>query len=172
MAVPSVRGARERRGIPLTNPTYHLECHELCSLREGTAWGDKATAMLVDGRSLRAVIAAAKEENVVLHTATLARHKKHIIRHDMAPAADERVNNIEILDQIIQRGFANRKNWKPTISDTMKALDMHFRLTSGNPFDELLNTLASAGIGEENPASIGAPTGVEAPEDDDDDARG
>lgn len=63
-------------------------------------------------------------------------------------AAPAKVNNIEILESIIQKGFQNQRNWKPTISDTMKAMDMWFRLTQGNPFDDLLDTLASASMTE------------------------
>ncbi len=149
---------------------YHLECHELCSLKPGTEWGKQASDMLAAGASLRTVIAAAAKEKVVLHTGTLSRHKKHIVMGDSEPAAGptEKATNIEILESIIQKGFANRKNWKPTISDTMKAMDMWFRLTQGNPFDELLDTLASASIADENPAVEGLPDGVEAAEVEDD----
>lgn len=150
---------------------YHLECHDLCSLKPGTQWGEKASDMLAAGASLRTVIAAAALDKVVLHTGTLSRHKKHIVMDAETLAAETAVkaSNIEILESIIQKGFANQKNWKPTISDTMKAMDMWFRLTQGNPFDELLDTLANASIGEENPETQGAPSGVEAAVDDDDD---
>jgi hypothetical protein len=152
-----------------------LECPELCSLKEGSKWGKQASDMLVAGASLRTVIAAAAKDNIVLHTGTLSRHKKHIVMSadDSGDAQSaEKATNIEILETIIQKGFANRKNWKPTISDTMKAMDMWFRLTAGNPFDELLNTLAAASVGDENPDTEGGPTGIEAPEVEDDDTGG
>lgn len=147
---------------------YHLECPELCSLKPGTAWGQKASDMLADGASFRTVVAAAAAEKVVLHTGTLSRHKKHVVLDTPEEAPGSKATNIEILETIIQKGFGNQKNWKPTISDTMKAMDMWFRLTQGNPFDELLDTLASASVGDENPDTEGAPIGVEAPSEDDD----
>lgn len=122
-------------------------------MREGTPWGAKATEMLLAGTSFRKIQAAAAAEGVKIALQTLSLHRRHISVHEPVDAetAAAKASNIEILEEIIQKGFANRKNWKPTISDTMKALDMHFRLTQGNPFDELLDTLAAASLGEEEP---------------------
>lgn len=146
-------------------PEYTLECTPNCSLRLGTIWGEKATVALLEKKSYRAICALAALDHYKLNTATLQRHKRHI---SLKPV-EETVrgitpSNIEILQEIIQKGFENKKNWRPTISDTMKAMDMWFKLTSGNPFDELLDTLASAGIGEENDEAIGSPSGVESPD--------
>lgn len=118
-------------------------------MREGTPWGVKATVMLLENVPFRKIQAAAAAEGVKIALQTLSLHRRHISVHGSAVAEDAvaKASNIEILEEIIQKGFANRKNWKPTISDTMKALDMHFRLTQGNPFDELLDTLASASLG-------------------------
>jgi hypothetical protein len=126
-------------------------------------WSDQATARLVAGVPFRTIVAEAGKENFRTNTASLSRHRKHIILDKPVSAVDvplPRASNIEILEAIIAKGFDNRKNWKPTISDTMKAMDMWFRLTQGNPFDELLDTLASAGIGEENPAALDGETPV------------
>jgi|WetSurMetagenome_2_1015567.scaffolds.fasta_scaffold27644_4 hypothetical protein len=137
---------------------YDLQCPDLCSLKNGTKWGETATAMLADGASLRTIINAAAKDGVTLNLATLSRHKKHL--KPITPEVDlsaPRATNIEILEAIIQKGFANQKNWKPTITDTMKAMDMWFRLTQGNPFDELLDALAAAGTEGENPAAAALP---------------
>jgi hypothetical protein len=136
---------------------YHLECPGNCSLRSGTKFGDKASSLLYEGKTYRAVIGIAAKEGVTLNTGTLFRHRKHVISDDVPLPEDDvkPATNIEILEAIISKGFANRKNWKPTIGDTMKAMDMWFRLTQGNPFDDLLDTLAQAGIQNENPASEG-----------------
>jgi len=139
--------------------SYHLECPPNCSLRAGTKFGDKATLLLYEGKTYRTIVNAGAKEGVKLNTGTLFRHKKHIISHDIAEPEEpvKQANNIEILEAIISKGFANRKNWKPTITDTMKAMDMWFRLTQGNPFDDLLDTLAQAGIQSEVPAAEGTP---------------
>ena len=133
---------------------YHLECPVSCSLRPDTNWGDRASYLLFSGLSLRRVVAIAKTEGFVTNVMSLSRHRKHIVVGEPAlteeeeAAAPAKVNNIEILESIIQKGFQNQRNWKPTISDTMKAMDMWFRLTQGNPFDDLLDTLASASMTE------------------------
>lgn len=141
---------------------YHLECPFNCSFREGTKWGEPVTKGLLAGDSYRKIVADIAAQGGKVYQGTMSRHKRHIVVQGSAPPEDAPVkaNNIEILETIIQKGFQNQKNWKPTISDTMKAMDMWFRLTQGNPFDDLLDTLAQAAIGEEDP-SLGAPDEME-----------
>jgi hypothetical protein len=110
---------------------------------------------MLDGRTYKWICNEVKDLfDIKLYPANMSRHKPHIVvtGRDADPDIDagsaHKANNIEILETIIQKGFQNAKNWKPTISDTMKAMDMWFRLTQGNPFDDLLDTLASAAIGE------------------------
>lgn len=132
-----------------------VECGELCSLRNGTVWGEKATAALVAGTTYRAIVEDAAKDGVKIHPGTLSRHARHIpaLRPAPPPAlVGAKATNIEILETIIQKGFANSANWKPTISDTMKAMDQWFRLTAGNPFDELLDALATAALTDEEAA--------------------
>lgn len=129
--------------MPSTN------CPDNCSLRSGTKFGDVATAMLLDGQSYTKVIAAGEAKGHRFGPSVLTRHNRHIVRGD-EPEVTEKKTNIEILETIIQKGFGNSKNWRPTIGDTMKAMDMWFRLTAGNPFEELLDAMAVAGLGEES----------------------
>jgi hypothetical protein len=147
--------------------TYVLECPPECSLGPGTPFGIQTTEMMLEGKTYRSIVAEAAKYNIVQHIGTMTRHKKHIVVTGRAvdetemPDARYKASNIEILETIIQKGFQNAKNWKPTISDTMKAMDMWFRLTQGNPFDDLLDALASASIGEEtdgpeNPQAVRA----------------
>ena len=152
---------------------FHLECPPNCSLREDSPWGLEASKLLMAGTSYRKIVALGRAEGLSIVLGTLTRHRKHIVPNDRVDNPEEktaaRATNIEILETIIQKGFVNAKNWKPTISDTMKAMDMWFKLTQGNPFDELLDTLASAGIGEENPEAVGetAETAIQPIDDDD-----
>ena len=150
---------------------YDLECSERCSLRPDSPHGGRVTAMLADGKSYRAIVAALRADDVRIDLATISRHRRHMVERDVSVPEGPAVKptNIEILESIISKGFENRRNWKPTIGDTMKAMDMWFRLTSGNPFDELLDTLAMAGVGDENPEAAGVPNGVEAPIDEEPD---
>jgi hypothetical protein len=146
---------------------FYLECPDSCTFREGQPWSKEISAMLLDGTSYRKVVAAAAQEGIRTNLATLSRHRKHIVLSGQGPEPESpKATNIEILETIIQKGFGNSKNWKPTISDTMKAMDMWFRLTQGNPFDDLLDTLAAASLGEEepeeaNPAAVSLPDEME-----------
>ena len=158
--------------MSLAEYDYHLECSGTCSLRAGTSFSDAATEMLLSGKSIRQIVAAAAMAGYKTNVATISRHKQHVVLHtaEQPEVLTPKASNIEILESIIAKGFENRKNWKPTISDTMKAMDMWFRLTQGNPFDELLDTLAAAGMGDEDPATEGGPRGVEVSIPDEDDA--
>lgn len=142
----------------MTVKTYVLECGAGCSFGPKTKWGPQVTEWLLDGWTYQRVIDEVKARTGdVLWAGTMSRHRKHIVVTGTVADAEKpqqdryKANNIEILETIIQKGFQNQKNWKPTISDTMKAMDMWFRLTQGNPFDQLLDTLASAAIGEDVP---------------------
>lgn len=154
-------------------PTYSLECPDACTFHPATEWSEQATRLLVEGVPLRGIVAEAKIDGITTNIATLSRHRRHIVMNKAAMSVDvplPRASNIDILEAIIAKGFDNRKNWKPTISDTMKAMDMWFKLTQGNPFDELLDALATAGMGEENPRALDGETPVrEMPELDDGD---
>lgn len=144
---------------------FHLECPDTCSLRPPSPVGALASPLFADGVTYRAVAAAIVDAGYPKPSmGTLTRHKRHIAVHAQVQADEpalRKATNIEILEAIIQKGFANSKNWKPTINDTMKAMDQWFRLTQGNPFDELLDTLASASLGEDDPA-VGLPDEHEA----------
>lgn len=127
---------------------FELDCPKNCSLRPGTPWSDFVSSRLANRVPQRAIVRAAAAEGFKLSAGTLARHVKHM-RDPNAPLEPEpgvKVNNIEILEAIIQKGFRNQKNWRPTISDTMKAMDMWFKLTQGNPFEEFLDSLATAAL--------------------------
>ena len=160
---------------------WTLNCPPLCTFRPGTPFSDRVTLWLLKRRPYRAIIGALHDAGQKTNLAVLTRHKKHITVQttpvmtaldpdSVLPPPESRATNIEILETIIQRGFANSKQWKPTISDTMKAMDMWFRLTQGNPFDELLDTLASAGLGAENPEAS-APAAERVLADDDEEGE-
>jgi hypothetical protein len=147
---------------PVVAP-FHLECPYNCSLREGTPHGAFVTERLVAKDSFRSIVTTLAAKKVKMSLGTISRHNKHIVLANTSPEDDEEahVSSIVILDAIIQKAYQNKKNWKPTISDALKAMDMHFRLTNGSPFDELLNTLADASVEDENPAAISAPGELE-----------
>lgn len=133
---------------------FRTNCPDNCSLRPGTKFGDIASAMLVEGIPYTKVIAAGVAKGHSFGPSVLTRHRRHIVTEDQEDPSEKRTN-IEILEMIIQKGFVNSKNWRPTINDTMKAMDMWFRLTQGNPFEELLASMADAVVEPENdPAEL------------------
>lgn len=95
---------------------------------------------------------------------TAGRHLKHyrtadeLAGHEMPADPAVKVGNLEILERIIQRGFANSHTWKPSIKDTLDAMRLYVQITGNTGEDDLLklfdvaeDELAGA---VENPAAL------------------
>lgn len=146
-------------------------------MRPQTEFSDLVTRALIAKKSYRTIQSMVAQEGGKVGLPVLARHRKHIRIVEIAdePETPEELTAppqmVDILQAIIQKGFANRKNWRPTIGDTMKAMEFWFKITQGNPFDELLNALAAATTGDdtkqENTSALGTldETGTEDEDD-------
>lgn len=103
---------------------------------------------------IRQLVARAKADLGVeiSNTATyrhLSRHLREIQPEaespiDIAGAKRGRGSDLDVLEEIIAAGWRNSGNWKPTIQDTLKAMDMKLRLTKGSVFDDLFATIDAA----------------------------
>lgn len=145
-----------------------IVCPEQCSLHPEKIGEDKANLL----RRLRETGAGQtifmREGAVILGQpiagGTAQRHLKHYKPVDGTPAAElpvadpEKASNLQILERIIQRGFANSHNWKPTIKDTLDAMRLHVQITGNTGDDELLKLFDQALEPEaENPEAVAAP---------------
>jgi hypothetical protein len=155
-------------GGPLRVATSKLviACPPECSLHPEKIGQDKADAL----RSIREagageVLFMRQGEAVVGHPiskGTAGRHFKHY--RDAAPLADgdlpadgKKATNLEILQRIIDRGFANSKSWKPSIKDTLDAMRLYVQITGNTGDDELLSLFREAEAEEEpieNPDAV------------------
>jgi hypothetical protein len=140
----------------MTSPEYTLTCPPDCSLRERSEVSDAIASKVPYSRV---------SKTFGISTGTLSRHRKHMHIEDSSPedpsgvpALDGKVPHLSVLEAIIAAGWANRSKWRPTIGDTMKAMDMYQKVTQGSAFQDLLDALASDVVEDddfaENPAAV------------------
>lgn len=145
-----------------------IACPTTCNLHPDKIGQDKAELL----RDLRAGGAGApkfsRQGAVILGLdqplaeTSVTRHFKHYREEDSLPDhakpvdPDKKASNLEILERIIQRGYANSHNWKPSIKDTLDAMRLHVQITGNAGDDELLKLFEQADEPEsiENPDAI------------------
>lgn len=140
----------------LETPEYTISCSEKCSLRTNQVVNDDIA------RGISPKVIAAREKLVEM---TVYRHKKHVHlvnqpEEPTAPATSEKVRHLDVLESIIAAGWQNREKWKPTIGDTMKAMDMYQKMTQGSVFQDLLDALASDVVEDDEPVVPEVPAAV------------
>lgn len=94
-----------------------------------------------------------------------ARHRaRHLVKRDVIGAVlmgepeDGKVDHVKVLEMMIARASRTAHLWKLGPSDTLKAIEMHYRLTEGRSDNALMEALSEA-------AAAGVDEPVEVPED-------
>jgi len=125
-----------------------IVCPPECSLHPDKIGQDKADAL----RSIREagfgeVVFRRQGEAVLgrpIAGGTASRHLRHYRPAEALSEAETptdpsaKATNLEILDRIIQRGYRNSHNWKPSIKDTLDAMRLMVQITGNTGDDELL----------------------------------
>lgn len=89
----------------------------------------------------------------------MQRHLKHYrVLNDNDADGDElpeKLTDLEALEQIIQSGVRNHRQWKPTLRDTMDAIKLKMQLTGNSIYEDFLSGMDAAVLedaeAEENP---------------------
>lgn len=123
-----------------------IQCPPTCSLHPDKIGADQAAALLLlreNGAGSQVFPReAAKILGRRLSGGTVSRHLQHYKEAedpDSGGATPSKVvADLEILNEIIARGFQNSKAWKPTIKDTMEAMKLKMQMTGNSAFDDML----------------------------------
>lgn len=127
-----------------------------------------------EGVSVRGIVIKAEDELglTVSQTSAFRHYKKHLraVMDERSPSevdvfTKRTASDLDVLEGIINAGWRNSGNWKPTIQDTLKAMDMKLRLTKGSVFEEFFADIDSALLDEveappaapENPEAVAEP---------------
>jgi hypothetical protein len=77
----------------------------------------------------------------------IARHLRHYRDSDTdtSPSGPSKAaGDLEILNEIIKKGFENSGSWKPTIKDTMEAMKLKASLTGHSVFQDMIDAMDQA----------------------------
>lgn len=139
---------------PTPPPKLVIACPPLCQFHPDKIGEGAAAALLAVRESGYGVTIFSRRATQILGRpivgSSASRHLNHY--REYAPLADpepgeipEKVGDVALLDRIIASGARNSKNWKPTIGDTLKAMEMKLRLTGNSAFEDMLAAM-NAGL--------------------------
>jgi hypothetical protein len=150
-----------------SRPKLVIACPESCSLYPDKIGADKAELLRKIREGGAGQPTFIREAKLILGYeiagGTCQRHFKHYKDAETTSPADlpveagGDVGNLEILKRIIQRGYANSHNWKPTIKDTLDAMRLMVQITGNTGDDELLSLFDvpdDAADAVEDPAAV------------------
>lgn len=134
---------------------YFIGCPPECSLHPDKIGKEAAEALLAfkEAGHGRGVWSRNAKEVLGREVAggTASRHLLHYKEVDSARPedlhdreTDGKVGDLVVLETIIQRGFANSKNWKPSIKDTLDAMALKAKLTGNSAFEDMLSMMSGA----------------------------
>jgi hypothetical protein len=70
---------------------------------------------------------------------------------EITPAGPQKAKtDLEIIEAMIQAGGERAEDFKMTPSETMKAMELKYKLTQGSAFEGMLDALNRAGMDEED----------------------
>jgi hypothetical protein len=69
---------------------------------------------------------------------------------DLSQGAVRTRTDLEIIEQMIQAGGARAADFKMTPSETMKAMELKYKLTQGSAFEGMLDSLNRAAMEEDD----------------------
>ena len=95
-------------------------------------------------------------------------HDRHLSLAKVGGRA-KKIDSIEVLKTVIAEGFSNSGRWRPTLNDTMRAVQLLNQIqgsSNSNAFDDLMDAIEAAAAGDfsheddeapENAAATGNP---------------
>lgn len=137
-------------------------CTRTCSLNEVNlaGYGGDVHQLYEDGGNRETIQAFLMERGVRVSTGAIGRHKqKHLDPMVVAPRGSdepdrprEKKSHIQILEEIISAGGAQLDTKGVRISPemTMKAIEMHHKLTEGSVWEDFLSAIGA--MAEDAPA--------------------
>jgi hypothetical protein len=124
-----------------------INCPDACSLHPSKiGWKNANALKATRERGAGVIVMARRGEELLgrsIANTSMSRHLKHYVVQTEAEHEEEvnpgpKPSDVDILDGIINAGFRNSKNWKPTIRDTLEAMKLKTQMTGNSAFDDLI----------------------------------
>ena len=123
-------------------------CTRACSLHPDNLDFDTLT-WYNDRRGEAFIIAESDRLGRKLSAGSISRHRKHLDYEDEnAPEDDGKpVDHLTVLQKMISQGAKRSEQWRIGPAETLKAMEMYYRLTQGSAMASLLEGLTAVAAG-------------------------
>jgi hypothetical protein len=133
-------------------------CSRQCSLHpDNLTFSDETTEWYNAGWTVDRMVQQSVKLGRKLSTAALSRHRRHLVEEaDTVDESGENLSHLQVLEKIIAVGAKRAHTWRIGASETLKAIEMHNRLTQGAALADLMGalTMAADEIEEENNGTV------------------
>lgn len=128
-------------------------CTRSCSLHhDNISFSSEALEWYNEGKPLAFMTAESEKLGRKLSPAALSRHRQHLDEVDeddlLNESSDGHVDHLEVLQKIITAGAKRSKSWRVGPAETMKAMELYYRLTEGSAMESLFAKLTAVAAGE------------------------
>lgn len=138
--------------VPKPKAKVLVGCTEKCSVHADNIGADNAEflmSLLEAGHGNPRARKDLEARGVSISGGSMGRHIANHVRdlektEPVEDALGGSVPTVELLDSIIVSGYRNRRNWKPTIQDVMKAMEMKLRVTGASAFEDFFDAIDNA----------------------------
>jgi hypothetical protein len=135
-------------------------CKRTCNCNEANLpFADELLGWFNERRSYTYIIASAESRGKHLTLGGLSRHRRHLDyatdEQDAQLEAQEEIkvdstaDHLKVLQLIIKQGAKKASTWRIGPAETLKAMDMYYKLTQGSIMQDLFGALAAAASGDE-----------------------
>lgn len=121
-------------------------------------FADETLTWYNEGRSISWMLAKSEEMGRKLSQGALSRHRRHLDEveadendQDMSGGS---VDHLKVLEKMIQSGARRASTWRIGPAETLKAMDMYYKLTQGSAMRDLFAALTAVASGED-PDDVG-----------------
>jgi hypothetical protein len=123
-------------------------CTRGCSLHPDNLDFDTLT-WYNDRRGESFIIAESEKLGRKLSAGAISRHRRHLDYEDTKPRLDDDkpVDHLTVLQRMISQGAQRADQWRIGPAETLKAMEMYYRLTQGSAMASLLEGLAAVAAG-------------------------
>lgn len=130
-------------------------CSTKCSVNEANIGPERAKLVhgwYEQGLNDKQISKNALDAGFALSHGALGRHRMNHLEpkgETHGPRMARRLTDLEIIEEMIQAGGERAGDFKMTPSETMKAMELKYKLTQGSAFESMLDALNRAGMEEE-----------------------
>jgi len=125
-------------------------CSVKCTLNEAKVGEDGAKMLhgwFEQGLNDRDIAKNAVQAGMPLSHGAAARHRQNHLEPKgeiFSRPREKQRTDLEIIEEMIQSGGANAHTFKMTPSETMKAMELKYKMTQGSAFESMLDALNRA----------------------------